>query len=371
MDRTKAEEMLFKYNQGTATEKEIAILESWYLEQGFNQPAVEAEMDYESIRNNILRKIEQNQKPVSRTNLLWQRIAIAGVITTFILGTAFFVFQNNRKRQTEAIAAHKEIIPGKQGATLTLGNGKRVRLSGALYGKLAEEAGVSITKTADGQLVYEMRGERADPNKINVLSTDVGETYILLLPDKSKVWLNAASKLTYSANLYKNGMRKVQLEGEGFFEISKDKKHPFVVETPGQKITVLGTQFNVNAYREENQIATTLLEGSVKINQATYLKPGEKSVLNGKGIAIFSANVDEETAWKNGRFSFTGKNFKSLMRTISRWYNVEIIYDYDPVSLRIAGGISRYEDINEVLQLIQETGDVKFKLEGRQVHVMK
>lgn len=301
----------------------------------------------------------------------WKHIAaVVAIVLMASMGLVYYNLYSGQKHTHQTFDSN-EIIPGKTGATLTLADGKKIKLDDVNNGEIAHEAGIIITKSADGQLVYEIKENSAETNQFNTLSTAKGETYQVRLPDGSLVWLNAASSLTYSSNLISGGRRIVKLEGEGYFEIAKDKTYPFVVESKGQQIEILGTHFNVNAYADEGQVTTTLLEGSVKINGDIYLKPGQQSICKGNQIKVIPANGEVETAWKNGRFSFTGKDFKSLMRTIARWYNVDIVYDYHPINLRIGGEISRFENIEDVLELIQETGDVKFKIDGRKLIVME
>lgn len=374
MDRSQAEILLSKYNRGKATAKEIAILESWYLEEGFKSPLFKGEFNYESKRLRILSKIQQQRAPVEKVRKLWPRIAIGAAVATIIFGIGLFFYKNQQKEHAQT-AFHSDVAPGRQGATLTLANGKTIRLTDATNGVLAKEAGVNITKSEDGQLVYEIKNDSGESGKINTLSTANGEMYKLRLPDGSLVWLNSASSLTYAANLIENGKRSVKLHGEGYFEIVKDKAHPFIVKTGTQEIEVLGTHFNINSYTDEPLVATTLLEGSVKItsrNEKRMLKPGEQALNNGSNIQIIQANIDKATDWKDGDFYLNHVDFKTAMRKIARWYNVEIVYDASVPDDMVAGGwISRENNLSVVLKLIEKSGLVHFKIEGRRIYVSK
>lgn len=315
------------------------------------------------------------------TYKLWPRIAVAVAMAAIIFGAGLFYFNINNRINSDEIVAAKDIAPGKQGATLILANGKKIRLSDASNGELAKESGLSISKTADGQIVYEMKHTRNQVNKINTLSTAKGETYQVRLPDGSLVVLNAASSLTYATSLNERGERKVKLIGEAYMEVAKDKKHPFIVESRNQQIEVLGTHFNVNAYEDEDKSRTTLLEGSVKVSvlaptngelKSTILKPGEQSVITSLNqIAIRQADVNEAIAWKNGKFIFEDQPIENIMRILARWYNVEVQYEEDVKKIPFTASISKYDNISKILEKMSRTQNIKFKIDGRRITVMK
>lgn len=304
----------------------------------------------------------------------WQRIVAAAAIVVLIIGAGLLYFKLNSGQKQ--LAHNNDISPGKIGATLTLANGKKIKLDDAANGEITTDAGISVRKTADGQLVYLIKGSTGNEHQINTLSTTNGETYGLILSDKSKVWLNAGSSLTYSTNLNIDGKRRVKLEGEGYFEIAKDSAHPFVVESKGQEVEVLGTHFNINAYEDGPAIATTLLEGSVKVSTDTHIskiiKPGEQALNNHHAIHIIDVDVEQMTAWKDGGFALSGRNLKTAMKEIARWYNVDVLYDSSvPNELETGGWISRDNELSKVLKLIESSGQVRFKIEGRKIYVSK
>jgi transmembrane sensor len=341
--------------------------------QAFDQQ-IEGEALTESEQRNFLDLIYAKDKPVTgRFIAIWPRMAgIAAAIALMVLGLYFFNYKNDKHAQNDVFAA-QDRNPGSFGATLTLANGKKIKLSDAANGEIAKEAGVSVTKTAGGQLVYEIKGTVGNPDQVNTLSTAKGETYILTLPDKSKVWLNAASSLTYSASLNERGMRRVKLEGEAYFEIFKDKVHPFIVQTANQEVEVLGTHFNVNSYKDEPGIATTLLEGSVKVKAGGSLKiikPGEQAINKSGTMEVRKVDLDDVVDWKNGDFYLNHIDFKIAMRKIARWYDMEIIYDETvPDNMESGGWISRDKPLSTVLKSIEASGLVKFKVEGRKIYV--
>jgi len=322
-----------------------------------------------ALLNTILEtQVYPSQK--TKTTRLWPRIAIAAAVIVVIGISLFFYVPKFGK---ESIVYKNDIAPGKQGATLTLADGKKIKLSSIANGELAREAGVVIIKNADGQLIYEIRGEDDHLDRVNTLSTAKGETYQVRLPDGTDVWLNAASSLTYSAQLVSKGKRTVKLEGEGYFEVAKDRAHPFVVQSKGQEVEVLGTHFNINTYGDKNNILTALLEGSVALT-AQYtqqlLKPGEQAAVVGDQIQISKADQEQVLDWKNGYFMFNDQSITHVMKVMSRWYNVKVEYDQMVPNVRFTCVISRNKSMIEFLRLLQQTKDINFKIEGRRVKVM-
>lgn len=371
MNDQEVAELITKYNEGTLSAEEKAMLDTWYLKY-----AAESKAELSAETEGTLMSRLRAELPLAHiaTRRLWPRVAIAAAVALIILGVYFFNY-NNKQQIGITDFATQDIAPGKQGATLTLASGKKIRLSDAANGEIVRESGISVTKTVDGQLVYEVKEGKGNPNRINTLSTDKGETYIVTLPDKSKVWLNAASSLTYTAGLNELGKRKVKLEGEAYFEVAKDKAHPFIVESRGQNIEVLGTHFNVNSYAEEKAVATTLLEGSVQVTSGNFkqlLKPGQQALNNGKSIQVSMANIAQVTDWKEGDFNLDHIDFKAAMRKIARWYDVEVVYDVSiSDDIETGGWIPRNNNLSEVLKALEGTGIAKFSVKGRTVYVNK
>jgi len=305
---------------------------------------------------------------------LWPHLAIAAAFIMVVVCAGMF-FQAQYNLDTDQNTAKVEDLhPGKTGATLTLANGKKIRLDSAVSGEIAKESGVSVTKTSDGQLVYQLESS-SDIRGTNTLSTARGENYILILPDKSKVWLNAASSVTYSADLLDDGIRRVHLEGEAYFEIAKDKKRPFVVSTANHDIEVLGTHFNISSYADESTTTTTLVEGSVKVRKADLsytLKPNQQSQLISGLFNVKNVNAEDVVAWKDGIFLFEDETLQSIMKKISRWYNMEVEYGEGvDINKLYGGGLSKYNHVSSVLEMLESTKNIHFKIEGRRILVMK
>ncbi|MES2652224.1 MAG: FecR family protein [Bacteroidota bacterium] len=316
--------------------------------------------------------VSQPQSKQNTQKRLWPRMVVAAAaVVTIVVGVWFF---SNSQNSTSSPS--NDVAPGAIGATLTLANGEKIKLSDAKNGEVANEAGIRISKTADGQLVYEVKGA-SEANKFNTLTTAKGETFVLILPDKSKVWMNAASSLTYSSGLIEDGFRVVQLDGEAYFEVVKNTAHPFIVKTRKQEVAVLGTHFNINSYPDENVIRTTLLEGKVKVsiqrnNKTAILQPNQQSTVNETDIIdVKEVNPNDVVAWTKGNFLFAAEDIKSIMHKLSRWYDIEVHYDGEVTKELYYGDISRFKNLSEVLNMLQNAGGVHFKIEGRRITVRK
>ena len=382
--KRRIELLVGKLMKGQISTEEENELNNWY-NQNQDSP-IEIPSDFagseKELGQRILDSVQKctDSKPIVK---LWPRIAVAASIVICI-AFGFYFYQKSQIISTE-ITAKNDIPPGKIGATLTLANGKKILLSNVSIGILDKETGVKIIKSANGQLIYEVSNSPSSKNRTgklnyNTLTTARGEQYQVRLPDSSIVWLNAASALKYPTSFTSLKDRRVELSGEAYFQIAKDKQHPFIVSTNKQDVEVLGTHFNINSYTDEPIVKTTLLEGSVKVTSNTLssnreswvLIPGQQSQITSKGISIIN-NVDQEEvlAWKNGYFKFN-ENLESIMNKVARWYNVEIIYQNKPnAQLTFGGEISRSKNISSVLDIIALTGNVHFKIEGRKVIVMK
>lgn len=305
---------------------------------------------------------------------LWLQIAgAAAVLALAYTGVYFFNNQSEKVADATPIAVH-DVKPGDFGATLTLANGRKVSLANASNGEIERESGIIITKSGDGRLVYEVDEKVSDPNASNTLSTARGETYQVRLPDGSLVYLNAASSLTYTASLIENGKRVVSLSGEGYFEVAKDKQHPFIVKTNKQEVAVLGTHFNISSYADDEVEKTTLLEGSVKLSasgNSKILRPGQQARLFAGKIQVNETDTDLAVAWKNNEFVIESEHIETIMKMIERWYNVEVIYKGEKTKERFSGKVSRFDNMSKVLEIVESTGEARFEIKGRTVYVSK
>jgi len=369
--------LLEKYKAGTISDEELAMLESWYLQE------IKSNKSYEGLEAHM-QAMDKNFSAILQPNIQlksnnWKKIAVAAsLLITFSAGFWFYTTKHRSTNLKTIDLASNDIDPGKNSATLTLSNGKKIKLIDALEGKLAEETGVKITKTADGQILYDAQAvtDGNDNGVLNTLSTSNGESYRIRLPDGSLAILNAASSLTYSTNLNKLDVRNVTLNGEAYFEISKDKKHPFVVKTATQEVEVLGTHFNINSYNDEPLVKTTLIEGMVKVTpegkngKSIILKPGEQAALTLNGtLRVNEVDTEEVLAWKNGYFLFNDEEIESILKKVARWYDIEVKYESGVSTERFNGMISRNKSLGQVLKMLEKTDVVKFKIEGRRIIV--
>lgn len=265
-----------------------------------------------------------------------------------------------------------DVNPGENKAVLTLADGSSIILDSNRNGTLATQGNTKILKL-NGMVSYNNLSKKNNTVLYNTISTPRGGQYQLVLSDGSKVWLNAASSLRFPAS-FSGKERKVELQGEAYFEVAKNAAMPFKVKTNGMEVEVLGTHFNINSYEDESAIRTTLLEGSIKINKrgsSSLLKPGEQALLNKKGeIKIINhADVEEAIAWKEGKFQFDKADIHAVMRQIARWYDVDVDYQ-GSVASHFGGTISRNVNLSQVLNMLHLTGEVKFEIKDRKVVVM-
>lgn len=380
MNKTEVEHLLDKYKAGTASEEEVALLQSWSL--SYTEPETEALSMGERLMatDRIWTKL-QSEHGLVKVTRLWPRIAAAAALL-LVLSIGGYFWMNRVNDTALVVSAGKDIAPGKNGATLTLSNGKRVELNDAMDGQLSTEAGVTITKTKSGELIYNVidrAGKKDNTEAFNTLETQNGEQYHLILPDGSNVWLNAGSSLKYPV-AFADHQRLVELRGEAYFEIAHQKLRPFKVLTRQQQIEVLGTHFNVSAYDDEPVAKNTLMEGRVKVitpaldrgeTGIVILKPGEQSVLIGNKLQVAQANLEEAMAWKNGYFMFESENIRSIMRKVSRWYNIEVVYQGEVTEETFSGVVDRFANVSQILKKLSLTNRVHFKIEGRRVIVTK
>lgn len=313
-------------------------------------------------------------------------VAVAVAVVLFGLGL-FYLSRNFKSAEDQALVSASKLMPGTHSATLTLANGKRIKLSDVESGKLAEEAGVSISKTADGQITYVISSERSEEKSqakvtdFNTLSTAKGETYQLRLPDGTLVWLNAVSSIKYPANFVLLKERRIELQGEAYFEVASHYrpkggkgKIPFIVTTGIQEVEVLGTHFNVSAYNGEATIKTTLLEGAVKVvpntGNAKVIAPGQQALLGKTGLEVKEVEVEDVIAWKKGFFTFDNESMESIMTKLERWYNVKVVYGDDAVkAIPLYGSFSKFENFATVVKILERTKLVKIEVKGNIIRV--
>lgn len=325
----------------------------------------------QAMLNNMLR-YNDSGSPVRKMKWIW---AAAAVFLAAVSLGYFFLSGTPKDQNTPVVRSAPDSIiqPGGNKAILTLADGKQIILDNARNGDLTSEANVKVIKLSDGQISYQTTG---NTNEIayNTIITPIGGQYQLILADGSKVWLNAASSLRFPASFVGNE-RLVELSGEGYFEIAPDRKRPFRVVVNDIRVEVLGTHFNVNSYPDEPAMTTTLLEGKIKLNSGgsvNVLKPGQQAMIQspGKIHVVNNADLEEALAWKNGKFIFNGNSIQSIMRQLSRWYDIKVEYSNNLPNDEYVGAIQRSENISAMLHILRKTKTIDFKITGKQVTVL-
>lgn len=340
--------------------------------------------DMDKMFQQMLAKVEKHsgedaaivEMPVRKRFFILSRIAAASAILIILLGNLYFLLPGKKELQIANTTVEQrfknDVNPGHQGAILTLSNGQQVILDSTNNGAIANQGNANIAKE-NNQLIYSKESITSEV-VYNTMTTPRGRQYSLVLSDGTKVWLNAASSITYPT-VFMNGERKVSIKGEAYFEVAHNATMPFVVENGSTSVRVLGTHFNVNSYEDENSINITLLEGSVNVLNNSVnriIKPAEQAQVmqNGNIQVTNKIDLEEVMAWKNERFVFESAPIKAIMRQVARWYNVDVVYKSD-IPYFFVADMSRNLPVSELLKLLELTGGVHFKIEGNTITVMK
>ncbi|WP_069659974.1 FecR family protein [Arcticibacter eurypsychrophilus] len=389
-------ELAEKWRLGTITDAEKVSFNTWYA--SFDDRILESESAEtpeelkERLYSAILKNTHEHIPHIKRTAIIKYILAAAAVVLLVLSFGAYQYIQINFSQKNQIVSTKfKDINPGGNKAILTLSDGSQIILNKEKKGLLANRGNIAIRNDQDGQVVFQiLKGGHADADSrnlaYNTISTPKGGQYMIILPDGTRVWLNAASSLKFPAQ-FSGRTRKVELTGEAYFEVKTiiakkgHDKMPFIVHTiceegdrREQEIRVLGTHFNINAYADEAVSKTTLLEGSVRVTQlATHttrlLHPGQQAKV-AHDIQLSNVDTEEVLAWKNGYFVFENENIGSIMRKISRWYNVDIEYKGNIQNKRFGGTISKFKNVSEVLKIMELTGVIHFGIEERRITVM-
>jgi hypothetical protein len=324
----------------------------------------------ESIVEHILGPVSEQGSNVRKINNLLQKITVAAILLCVGAIVFFIVKFTLTDGSIKTASTRKPDDP--TGAILTLADGRIIDLAQDSIADIVNNVDLSIKKTPEGQIIYKVKDNSNTAVGFHTLRTGNGQTYRLVLPDGSVVRLNAASSITYAPNLQEKGIRKVNLTGEAFFDITKDRHHPFVVVTKGQEINVLGTRFNVSAYANDGKITTVLFSGAVTLksgkNRITML-PGQQVLSNQGILKLAEIDTAKAAAWRSGYFRFENSDIQTVMNQLSRWYGVEIVYNSDIPKNKINGKMNRNRPLDEVITLLEASGTVKFRREGRRLIV--
>jgi len=381
-----------KFLAGTATAAEEEQLH--YLYDGWKDDDEEVISDTgqtEVLRTEIFQVLKEginagkavvpqlSAGPSSRHSykrMFWRSIAAAAVIAVVLLTYDRIMGKRGRALPEEKALAinHLPVAPGKDKATLTLADGTVVDLDSSGTGRTAQQGSTSI-RIKDGKIIYDPSKAGSAEIVYNTITTPRGGQYRVVLPDGTGVWLNATSYLKFPV-VFAQNRRVVEVSGEAYFEVARNPSRPFIAKVKDVEVEVLGTHFDVMAYGEEGKIATTLLEGSVRVSRGREkyaIAPGQQVVWKEDGAFNLNNDVDleEVVAWKNGKFQFNNADIRTIMRQVARWYDVDVEYQNAGADIRLGGVVSRKEDIRQLLDYFETTGKVKFKVEGKKIIVSK
>ena len=362
--------LLDRYQKNTATLQELAELDTWYqsFESSRNLTGGLSENESAQIRRkmfaNIEHDISQNVTGISRgqKSNRYLYAVCAAILPIFI----FFLF---RSFNVEKISGtQNDVKAGNNTAHLILSNGSVIDLQKASVGTVYDQPDFIIRKDSTGLISYHSKGKINTANSFNnTIVIPAGGQFRVILADGTRIWMNSMSRLTYPV-IFKDKIRPVNLTGEAYFEVVKNKEKPFFVNTPKQSVRVLGTHFNVNAYANELVQKTTLLEGSVQVTtndesaKTVMIKPGQQAELDDQLLKIRTVNTENAVGWKNGVFVFDHTELHELMRQFARWYNIETIYQGDFKPRNFSGEIERNYSLVEALRVL-ELGSVHFRIE--------
>jgi|SRR5579859_13798 len=347
-------QLLDRYLDGTANPAERGLVEEYY------------------------ERLAAEEGPATRA-LPWYYRAKAGLAAAALLLVAAGIYfwagyhkEGPVARAKERSMPQNDITPGGNKAILTLANGSSIILDSAKDGSISRQGSASVMKLGDGHLAYTPGSAAADAIAYNTLSTPRGGRYKVTLSDGTNVWLNAASSIRYPA-VFSGKERVVEIRGEAYFEVKKNALMPFIVKVNGAEVQVLGTDFNIMAYEDEQDSRTTLVNGSVIVREGSAsekLKPGQQVRFNpAEGVKLEEdPDLDETLAWRNDLFSFNDADIHAVMRQISRWYDVDIRYEGN-VKQHFDGDLPRDVNVSKVFNMLELTGGVHFRIEGKQIIV--
>jgi transmembrane sensor len=382
--------IIFRYLRGDLSYDEQEQFRKWLDEDVANQQLLESLENEDTLTNdlqflssidkdeaweNLVAKINESSKQqVTPVIKYWKYVAAAVVvgILSYVVVRDTYKYERSNLTKTELPVLKNDMLPGGDKATLTLGDGSVVSLEEMADGQVTEENGIRISKK-NGQITYEIVNPVAQGEVVyNTIHTPMGGQYHVVLPDGTQVWLNSESSLHFPT-LFAGSHRTVDLVGEGYFEVAKNREKPFLVQTQKMNVKVLGTHFNLMAYPNEPSSRTTLLEGSVEVSdgvQSKTIKPGQQ-VVTGDGMPIKNVLPDEAIAWKNGYFQFDSKDLKTILRQLKRWYGFEIVNETVVPNKHFTAYISRNTTLSQVLKMLEMSGELKFNIEGEKILIQE
>lgn len=413
MSTERFKELIKRYHAGSLTQsewRELSVILSSGLYEDWLAPDMqrtfEAMQSHErwdetvkqEVWNNIIAQSDASGTSYANPPQVTPRrsfpggwLRYAAIILLALSLVVYYLLSSVKENEPGLVASdtdlQTDIAPGGDKATLRLSDGTVVTLHSMDEGPIALEGNSSIVKLSDGQIVYQASGLPGGEEMMNTMMTPRGGQYRLVLQDGTRVWLNAASSITYPV-IFMGDQRRVSVTGEAYFEVARDNHRPFMVDiNNNSRVEVLGTHFNINSYQDEGMVRATLLEGSVRVDvaglEAVVLKPGQQAQLTVsqtpmgapameslKLNVVSNADVDKVMAWKNGFFDFEGADVKMLMRQLSRWYDIEVMYEDDIPEGKFRGKMDRGLTLSQALEILSES-EVPYRLEGRRLIITR
>jgi len=377
----KARDILCRYVEGRCTNEEKAWVEEWYKENYDPTVALDSVLAEKHFAD-VWQALESETG--ARNRWTFKKILPIAASIGVVLGIGVWYFGNYSHTETEQAAAktqRQDIQAGRDQALLTLADGRSILLDHVAVGERITQNGIGITKLDNGTLSYKVDANSAHVSKVkyNTLTTPRGGQYKIELPDHSIVWMNAASSLRFPV-AFTGDTRTVELEGEGYFEVTHNADKPFIVVSQNQQVIVKGTKFNITAYGDDKSQVTTLVEGSVLVKipghqaaggEEVFLRPDEQAIMENEAITKSPVDALEVVAWKNGKFVYNSTPLEVIMKQLARWYDVDVVYLEAVEGITFTGSISRFENITDVLRKISLTESVRFDINERRIMVRR
>lgn len=378
-------EIIWKKIHDQTTEEEEILLKSWLSSHSSHRKYYEDAINYYSNGTQFANSPAELKKALKKIHrktgihspyINTQIITITSIAASILILIYFqFLRTSNNPEQQKTEQVAQSIVPGSNKAVLVLADGTEHDLSSGNNSVITEEG--SEIKNSGNKLEYTSKSAQTTETKYNTLKIPRGGEYFLVLADGTKVWLNSETTLRFPVQ-FASDIRRVELTGEAYFEVSRNENVPFIVSSGNQQVKVLGTQFNISSYPDNQSILTTLVEGSVEVSQEgnpaekTMLKPSEQSYLSTNESQILKRNVDvaQYVAWKDGRFVFQDQMLEDIMKTLSKWYDVQVVFsNEDAKKLRFTGNLERYTDFNNILGKIERTNEVEFEITDKLITI--
>lgn len=377
MTKHRLKELLDKSAKGILRTEESIELDTWYksLDYDNGDAGVDERSPDSLLADFKLRYLRH--KPARTFHFRPGNLAKAAIVTGLLFTASLVYYYKLDKKPgiesqpTVATNSPTDVEPGKDKAILVLGDGSKIDINESSKGLIAEQGSVQVIKDENGYLRYDAPANRGSAAFLNKLITPRGGEHKISLPDGTVVWLNASSSITFPSAFFEPE-RRVSVTGEVYFEVARNEKQPFIVKVNSEEVKVLGTHFNINAYTDEGPGRVTLIEGAVQVSNATSmvrLKPGQQSHLHREKLIIEDVDIEQVTAWKSGFFELNHSSLEAIMRAISRWYDVDVVYETAPqVSTEFGGRISKRVPLTTVLDVLRSYG-IDCRLDGKKLFV--